>query len=184
MHWESRLLELFDDLEQQAGGLHLLEREAEVEDRVAREYAHVTLASRCHASVGRELSLRLLGGVQVRGRLVRSGAQWLLLHEHQSAWLVPLEAVGSCAGLGRDAAPESTWSVADRLPLRSLLRRVLQEESRCQLHLRDGQQLDATLLRVGADFVEAGSAGEVPPRGGGALLLPLTALAGVRWHAR
>jgi hypothetical protein len=183
VQWEVRLLELFEDLEQQAGGLHLLERDAEVEDREASEYAQVTLASRCHASVGRELRLRLLGGTQVSGLLVRSGAQWLVLHEQQAAWLVPLEAVGSCAGLGRDAAHESTWSVADRLPLRSLLRRVLQEEPRCRVHLRDGQQLEATLLRVGADFAELRSAGELPAHAG-PLLLPLSALAAVRWHAR
>lgn len=184
MHRESRLLELFDDLEQQAGGLHLLERDAEVEDRVVSEYAQVTMASRCHASVGRELSLRLLGGTQVRGKLVRSGAQWLVLHEHLSAWLVPLDAVGSCAGLGRDAAHESTWSVADRLPLRSLLRRVQQEEPRCQVYLRDGERLEATLLRAGADFVEVRSSAQALSHDEGATLLALAALAAVRWHAR
>ena len=55
-------LELFDDLEQQAEGLALAERDARVAERCRAEYAEVDLVARLHASVGTPVQ------VEVRGR--------------------------------------------------------------------------------------------------------------------
>ena len=57
MRWEERLLDLFDDLEQQADGIALAERDALVAEQSRAEYAAVTLADRLHASVGTRLLL-------------------------------------------------------------------------------------------------------------------------------
>lgn len=179
MSWESRLLEVFEDLEQQAAGLYLAERDAEVEELRVSEFATVTLASRCRAAVGREVSLQLLGGTRLHARLIRAGALWVVLHEQQGAWLVPLDAVARVSGATRDSVHESTWTVADRLPLRALLRRVTDEAPDCRVYLRDGECHEVTMTRVGADFVELRSSS-----GRGEELLPIGALAAVRWRAR
>lgn len=176
MSWETRLLEVFDDLEQQADGLALREREAQLRDLVAGEYGQVTLEARCRASSGREVALLLRGGARVVGRLVRAGGDWVVVREQASGpatWVVPLAAVTSVTGLAEAAADASTWQVADRVPLRALLRRISQEQlEECRLHLDDGQVLTGVIARVGADFVEL--------RGG--RVLPSAALAGVRWR--
>ena len=53
MRWEERLLDLFDDLEQQAEGIALAERDARRSpSRAARSTPRWTLADRLHASVG------------------------------------------------------------------------------------------------------------------------------------
>ena len=62
---------VFDDLEQQAAGLHLVERDAEVADLTVAEYSRVSLGARLHASLGDELRLRLVGGHVVSGRLAQ-----------------------------------------------------------------------------------------------------------------
>ena len=81
MRWERSVLALIDDLEQQAEGLHLQERDLEVADRTRAEYAHVAIASRLHALVGRPVRLRLLGGITLAGTVTRTGADWLLVED-------------------------------------------------------------------------------------------------------
>ena len=71
MRWEERLLDLFDDLEQQAEGLALAERDALVAEQSRSEYAAVALADRLHASVGTRLLLDVGGFGALDGRLVR-----------------------------------------------------------------------------------------------------------------
>ena len=46
MSWHESMFAVFDDLEQQAEGLHLAERDAEVADLTLAEYTRVTLAAR------------------------------------------------------------------------------------------------------------------------------------------
>ena len=74
------LLDLFDDLEQQAAGLELERRDAEVEDRVRDEYAEVDLAV-APARLGGVRGGRsgCSGSDEVRGTLVRVGVDWCLL---------------------------------------------------------------------------------------------------------
>ena len=152
--WERSVLALLDDLEQQAEGLHLVERDLEVADRVEAEYAAVTSAGRWHASVGQEVRLRLLGGLQVRGVLARVGRDWLLVRDRGTEWVVPVDAVFSGAGLSTRSAAEETWSVLDRLGLRSVLRGLARSADECVVNATDGHQVTGRLGRVGADFVE------------------------------
>ena len=55
MHWEERLLAVFDDLEQQAEGLALEARDAEVAELGRAEYAAVDVAARLHGAVASRL---------------------------------------------------------------------------------------------------------------------------------
>lgn len=155
------LLGLFEDLEQQAEGLALSERDMEVAELSRAEYAHVALDARVHASVGREVVIGVEGLGAVPGVLARVGAGWFLLAttgEEQPGpaqeWIVRLAAVQRAAGLSERALDEPSRPLSARLGLGSALRGVAAERSEVRAHLRDGAVLHGQLGRVGADFVE------------------------------
>jgi hypothetical protein len=171
MAWEEELFALFDDLEQQAESLYDLEREAELADRSRSAYHEVSLASRLMASVGAEVGVDVRGVGRLTGVLERVGADWLLLRGPAQDWIVPLAAVQVLHGASARSVPEPAWSPVARLGLGSALRRVAEAAQVCVLHLVDGTRHEAVLLRVGADFVEARTAGDRT------VLVALTALA-------
>lgn len=154
MSWEESVASVFDDLEQQAQGLHLLERDAEVAELTAAEYAGVGLASRLHASLGHELEVSLRGGTRVAGRLARAGQGWFLLVDGAVEWVVSTSAVCLVAGLSSRSLDEAAWSAVDRISVRSALRRLAAAPEPCTVHLLDGGLLEGRLGRVGADFFE------------------------------
>lgn len=158
MTWEQSVGALLEDLEQQAQGLALAERDAEVGELSLAEYAHVALAERLHASRGARLRLDLLGGLQVTGVLARAGEDWALVVEESGGrggeWLVPHHSVCTVAGASHRARPEATWSVVDRLSLRSLLRRLAGDAEGCLVHFVDGDRVEGRVGRVGKDFFE------------------------------
>lgn len=179
MRAERSVLALIDDLEQQAEGVYLVERDLEVADRSRAEYARVSLASRLHATTGRTVRLVLLGGVVVSGVVARSGPDWLLVEDAPGhEWVVPHEALGLVQGASGRAVSQDALGVLRRLPLRAILRRLADEESDVLLHLRDGTRLEARLLRLGADFAEVRAAGTRPVEGYD--VVPLVALAAVQ----
>lgn len=145
---------VFEDLEQQAAGLRLAERDVEVAELSVAEYSRIGFAERVHASLGREVALRLVGGHQVSGRLQRCGLDWLLLVDGTREWVVRSAAVATASGLASRADSQETWSVVDRLTLRSLLRRLSVESARCVVHFVDQSVLRGQVRRVGHDFVE------------------------------
>lgn len=152
---EESFLALFDDLEQQADGLRLSERDVDVAALGAAEYATVDLAARLRASVGRPVRIRLCGNRSLVGRLERTGAGWLLLGgTTPSGWFVRTEAILAITGLSGRAVPTQVSSVVERLSLTSVLRRLADSGVGCQLLLVDDEQLEGRLGRVGADFVE------------------------------
>ena len=157
------LLALFDDLEQQAEGLELERRDAEVADRLRDEYAEVDLAARLHASVGARVVLTVagpgaaggtVGGEEVRGTLVRVGADWLLLAVDGRELLVRTETVVLARGLSERALLAEARPVLSRLRLTACLRRLAEDGERQRLRLVDGSVRTGELGRVGADFVE------------------------------
>jgi hypothetical protein len=152
MRWDG----LFADLEAQAESLAQAERAAEVEDRTRGEIGTLGLLDRARAAVGAQLRLRLDGGHAVAGRLGRVGADWLLLEEDAGREaLVAATGVLGVRGLSRlSAVPGSAGPVASRLGLRQALRGITRDRSALRLHLRDGATVEATIDRVGADFVE------------------------------
>lgn len=179
---DEALLDLFDDLEQQAAGLHLAEREVEVADVAASEYVAVDLESRLRGAVPHdEVGLRLRGGQQPRGRLTRVGSGWCVLASGATRWLVAAPALLTVSGAAARAAHPSTRSVADTLPLRALLRRLAEDPTTgsCVVHLGDGERLEGRLLRVGADFVEVVTGSSRAAT----VLVPLPGLDAVRWTA-
>lgn len=145
---------VFDDLEQQAAGLHLAERDAEVADLTVAEYSRVSLGGRLHASLGLDLRARLVGGHQVAGRLARVGEDWMLLVDRSGEWIVRYAGIVTLTGLSARADSEETWSVMDRLTLRAVLRRFSGVSTPCLVHFTDDQQIGGRVGRVGRDFFE------------------------------
>lgn len=154
------LVALFEDLEQQADGLRLRERDGEVVALEAAEYAEVDLVSRLHGSVGGAIAVHLADALLVRGRLDRVGADFCLVGAgHQGSWVVPVAAVHWVEGLAERAVVEEARPVLARLRLTSVLRRLADGRAPVTVHLAGGQRLEGRIGRVGRDFVEmAGSA--------------------------
>jgi hypothetical protein len=174
--WERQLDALFTDLEHQAEGLALADRDAAVAELVRAEYAEVDLASRVHASLGSSVELGVGGFGPVRGQLVAAGAGWCLLApdaresgSRHDETVVVLAAVVSARGLAAGARPESVRPVTHRLGLGSVLRQAAETGDPVAVGRRDGTVRQGALGRVGADFVELlddGGAVEVVPFSG------------------
>jgi len=176
MRWDRRLGDLFDDLEQQAEGLALAERDAEVAEQSRAEYARVDLAARLHASVGARLLVTVTGVGPVDGLLRRVGEDWCLLEVGEREWIIRTSAAGSLRGLADRAVPEPLRPVTARLGWASAMRGAAAGRGEVVLHRRDGTQARGALVRVGADFVEL--LGEDEP--GHPAVVPLAAVVAVR----
>jgi len=180
MRWDERLGGLFDDLEQQADGLALTQRDAEVAELARAEYAQVDLEARLHASTGRWLVLDVEGPGVLEGTLSRVGAGWCLLGSGAQEWLVRLAATLSLRGLADRGVPARVRPVTARLGVASALRRVGDERAEVVLHRLDGTALRGRLVRVGVDFVDLGTGGEAPAEPGAVLAVPFHAIAALR----
>lgn len=177
MRWDDGLAGLFDDLEQQAEGLALVERDLEVAEALRAEYAQVDLVSRLHGSLGAPLRLAVTGVGLVEGELRRAGDGWCLVDTGQREWVVRLPAVSSVRGLTDRGVVASARPLTARLGLASVLRGLVELRAESVLHRTDSTMLQGRLGRVGADFVEFAVAGE----GAGYLeVVPFAAVAAVR----
>jgi len=182
MHWEA----LFADLEAQAAALASAERAAEIDERTRGETGSLHVVDRMRAAIDAPLRARLTGGHSARGRLSRAGPDWLLLAEDTGTEsVIALEALVTLRGLGRySATPDGAGIVESRLGLRHVLRGLVRDRAAVRLLLVDGSALDATLDRVGADFVEAAihPAAELRRRAAvrDVALVPLRALVAIR----
>lgn len=181
MRWDA----LFDDLEAQAAALATAQRAAEVDERTRIEVGTLTVTDRLRAAVDARVALRLPADLTVRGTVERVGPDWLLLAEDTGREaLVATAALLGVRGLGRQAGtPGSMGVAASRLTLRHALRGVARDRSAVRVHLVEGS-VDATIDRVGADFVDVAVHPVAEPRRGGAVreveMVPLRAVVAVR----
>ena len=176
VRWEERLLEVFDDLEQEAEGLALQARDAVAAERARELYSEVDLASRLHGSVGAVVELLVPGAGPVQGRLVRAGRDWCLVADGATGheWVVNLSGLLCVRGLASRAAAERVRPVTSRLGIASALRRLAAEPEPVVVTRSDGVVRRGRLLRVGSDFVELAA------ETGGSEVLPVGALAVLR----
>ena len=179
MRWD----DLFADLEAQSEALEVAERAGEVAERTRMELAGIGVRDRLRGATGTSVRLRLVGGSTVDAVLTRVGPDWLLLSGGGRESVVALAAVAEVAGLGRSSVPAPDGAVQARLGLRSALRGIARDRSPVRIELTTGTAIDATLDRVGADFVEAARHAAGEPRRRGevreVVLVPFTALAAV-----
>jgi hypothetical protein len=152
--WEERLLAMFEDLEQQAEGLALSARDAEVAELGRAEYAQVELAARLHGSAGDRVGLAVTGVGVLEATLARVGPDWCLVDDGAHEWLLRLPAVTRVRGLGERAVDARHRSIGARLSFGSVLRGVADEGVPVLVYLLDGGTLRGAVRRVGADFLE------------------------------
>jgi hypothetical protein len=182
MRWDA----LFADLDAQAEALERAERAAEIDERARIEVAALGLLERLRPAIGAEVGLHCAGALAVSGVLTRVGPDWLLLDEGPGREvLVALSAVRGVSGLSRLSAPPDSMSIVEsRLGLSHVLRGVARDRSPVRICRVDGAVLDATIDRVGTDFLEAAvhPAGEARRRSEvrDVVLIPFRALAAVR----
>jgi len=179
--WAGRLVDLFEDLEQQAAGLALQARDAEVAELGRAQYAEVDLLGRLHATLGRSVSLELRGAGRVAGRLVRVGRGWALVAPEAPSgqeWLINLEALLEARGLSARATVEAARGVATKVSIGSAVRHLAEDRDPVLVVLMDGSTRRGRLARVGADFMELGRDGATQPQEVG--VLPFTAIAVMR----
>jgi hypothetical protein len=177
---------LFDDLEAQAAALERAELAGEVDERTRGELATLSVADRLRAALGESIRVGCLGATSATGVLRRLGPDWLLVDEGSGREVfVLLGAVTTLRGLGRGSAvPGSMPVVERRLNARHMLRGIARDRLPVRLQLRDGAALDATVDRVGADFVEVAAHAAGEPRRREAVrqteIVPFTAIAMLR----
>ena len=186
MRWEERLFDLFDDLEQLAEGLALMDRDAEVAELTRAEYAHVDLAARLHASVGRSVRLGVTGLGLIEARLASVGEGWCLLANGPTEWLVHTEAIRAARGLSQHGRTATARPLTSRLGLTSALRGIAETRSGVVVHHLDATSQRGLLGRVGADFVElvVGDDAAETPAASEVEVVPFWSLAAVRTSAR
>lgn len=147
-----------EDLEQQALGASHQVRDDEVDQLGAAAHAQVGLTARLHGELasGRrgELAALIVGGLRLRGQLVRVGVDFFMLDGEAGQWAVMTSAVATLTGLGHHAVLPEARPLTSRLSLRSVLARLGEERLECALVLRDATRLRGVPLRSGADFHE------------------------------
>ena len=168
---------MFEDLEQQAAGMHFAERDAQLLDRARGEYATVSFASRVHASVHHEVHLTLGSGRVVEGRLTQAGLDWCVVVPEVSGavWVVRLAAVIAARGFSGRAVPEAARPITARLGFGSALHRFAGESPVTRLHSTAGPCMRVRIIRIGADFVEAEPV-DMATGGRGALIAPFVGI--------
>ncbi|WP_375487756.1 hypothetical protein [uncultured Jatrophihabitans sp.] len=164
MRWD----QLFADLEAQAAALDRADRAGQVDERTRGEVGALALLDRLRAAIGAPVRLQVAGGLAVAGTVHRVGPDWVLLDEEGGREAVVVSArLLRVRGLPRySAVPGSLGVVESRLGLRHVLRGIARDRSSVRVHLVDGSVLDATIDRVGDDFVEVAAhpAGEARRR--------------------
>ena len=166
------------DLEQQAEGLALAERDALVAAQQPGEYAAVPIAARFHASVGADVRLQVVGFGVIDAELARVGEGWLLLVSGRQQSIVRLAAVTAVRGLSPRAVGAASLPLQASLGLTSALRGVATDRGEVAVHTTDGSSQRGVIGRVGADFFEvAPSEGRLRPD---VELVPFAVLAAVR----
>jgi hypothetical protein len=180
MRWEA----LFADLEAQALGWQLAERETEVADRTRGEVAQISMVSRLRHRAGAPIRLQVVGAGAVSGRLNRVGPDWTLVTTPDET-VVATAAISAVHDLPWESTPTETISqVEARMRLTSVLRAIARDRSTVVICLRDASTLIGTPDRVGADWVDlaAHEPGQAPRRSTvlSRSTVPLAAIATVR----
>jgi hypothetical protein len=151
VRWE----ELFADLEAQLAAEEAAQGRVEIADRSRRESARIGLLDRLTAHVGAELSVGVLGGETVRGRVTDVAAQWLLMDERPGrSVLVPAESWLWVDGLSRSSSVPAEHTVVRRIGLVSVLRTFAAHRVSLRLQLTDGAVLTGTIDRSHADHLD------------------------------
>lgn len=158
MRWEA----LFRDLEAQAQAHEDAQWMHEVGERARGERLSVSLASRIAAARGQHIGLGLRDGSRVRGEVLDSGSDWVLLDDAGRQRLVAAGSISVITGLTRRA--DQLTAVESRLTIARTLRALSRERSR--VTIRAGVEVSGVISAVGEDHLDlatdAGAATTIP----------------------
>jgi hypothetical protein len=187
---ERRWDRLAADIEAQAEAWRTAQRAGEVAERERAEAGRTRFVDRLRGARGARVALSCHGGLRLQGELTECVSDALVVAEAGGREaLVSLPMVIWIGGLGgAPTDPDADGAVTARIGLRHLARGVVRDRSIVRLHLVDGDVLDGTLDRVGADHVEIAVHPAGEPRRRGAVrqraVVPLTAVVALRRDAR
>ena len=151
MRWD----DLFGDLEAQLAAAERAELLAELPDRVRRERATISLSERLHAHSGQNVALafEFVDGTAVRGRLIDTGPDWLLLtDERERSVLISVATLASVSGLVRGV--QTLGAVSRKFSLAMALRVIARDRAVVNLALAGGAVVTGTIDVVGSDYIE------------------------------
>lgn len=158
MRWEA----LFRDLEAQAQAQEDEHWRQEVAERSRGERSSVSLAARVAAARGAQISAVLRDGSRVRGEVLESGGDWMLLGDAGRQRVVALAAVVVVEDLPRRS--EVLSAVESRLTVARTLRGLSRERAR--VRVRATVELTGVIAAVGQDHLdlvtEAGASAAIP----------------------
>lgn len=149
--------ELFEDLESQWDAEMRRELDAEVADRTRRERAAIGLLDRLSAAVGQgEVTVSLVDGSRVSGRVADAGDGWLLLGGRlvghlAPAVLIPFTGVTAVVGLGRGV---DQGAPGRRFGFGYALRGLSRDRAVVTVLDVSGGSCTGTIDVVGRDFIE------------------------------
>ncbi|SEE99152.1 hypothetical protein [Ruania alba] len=147
MRWD----DVFSDLQAEFDEALRSEDEAEIAELVRAEVAGISLADRCRARRGQELTVRLCDGSDRSGLVLEANRAWLLLGAGERRVLVPIDAVVLAWPLA-SAAPEP-GVVEARAGLGRALRALAQNGTEVLVRTVAGDHR-GRLARVGADHCD------------------------------
>lgn len=147
MRWE----DLFADLEARFDAEIAGQDAAAVSDVARSARASVPLADRVRASLGHPVELLVADGEWVRGTVLDSGAEWVLLADLHRRLVVATAHVGAIRGLAARVDPGTT--VQRRLGLGHVVRGLSRDRATVRLRTAS-TSLVGRIDRVGADHLD------------------------------
>lgn len=177
MRWDS----LFDDLEAQLDEQNRAQLRDEISENVRIERSTAELTQTLARFQGLELTIRLSGATEIRATLGPVSTDYLCLETDRSQWVIRRQTVESIA-LPQTQGSGLSWRHQSKsIRFASVIRGLLRDRSRCQIHGRNGNALaEGTLAQVAKDYliIDVHPRDEFarPGRISGNLLIPLESI--------
>jgi len=149
MRWQ----QLFTDLESRFDDLASEAEDEEMPTRERLAQGETSAVERLRGAIG--IRIRVVTGVsRLAGELLQVGPDWLLLEESPGReLLVPIRSVTGVEGLLARTGTATT-GIGGRLDLRFALRGLARDRSPLGVFTTGGTEVNGTIDRVGADYVE------------------------------
>ena len=146
------------DADSAAAAEQVLERDAEVADRIHVTWGRITLADRLAAADGSQVRIHVRAGGEplwVAGSVADAGRDWCKIATSSGPIYVNVEQIISVAGLsGAAADPEQRSAISAARGFTQILRPLCRGGISVMAVTTDGRHLTGHIDRVGADHLD------------------------------